>query len=129
MIMAKNNKTFQDFDPNAYLKTDDYQKDIKDLGSRIKKLEDQFGSNEKIADTLCETAEKATKMQQMLADSFLKQLQHNPEVKGAVNKIIDESDRNAFQTLAKKMGVGAWSIVVFLAGVVVTALVGNILKK
>ena len=62
--------TKDDFDPKAI--TQEHQKDIGDLKKRIEELEKKFGSHELIAETLCETADKQTKMQGMISSQLKK---------------------------------------------------------
>lgn len=94
---------------------EDHAKQMEDVISRIKELESKFGSNERIADTLCETAEKATKMQAMLANKFIDLLNTNVPIKEAVQQIMEKSDRNYFILSLRRFGGYVWTIaVIFL---------------
>ena len=93
-----------------------------DVKKRLDSLEEKFGSNEKIADTLCETAEKATKMQEMLGKSFLKLLQHDTEIGTEFEKIIGKSDRHAFYKLLRRFGSVSGAVILLLVGAVLYAL-------
>lgn len=111
-----------DFDVDDIVHADKHQQDIDGLSTRITQLENKFGTNEKIADTLCETAEKASKMQEMLGKSFLKLLQHDTDIGSEFEKIISKSDRNAFYRALKRFGSVSGAIILLLVGAVLYAL-------
>jgi hypothetical protein len=96
---------------------------------RLNELERKFGNNEKIADTLCETAEKATKMHEMLAKTFLKLLQHDVPVKQEVSNLVNKTDRNYFYASVKRVGflvaTIVWSIIMIVIGAFVTHFFGG----
>ena len=112
-----------DFNPDQMVR--EHGKDITDIKARLEKLESKFGSNEQIADTLCETSEKASKMQELLANSFTKLIKQNSDVQGALTDFINKADRNAVKELMKKIGFGVWTLIV----AVVSGAVVFFLKK
>lgn len=108
-------KPKNDFDVNKIVETGSkHEEEISNLKRQVKTLEDKFGNNEKIADTLCETSEKASKMQEMLTASFLKQIKSNPEIKKALKEVIDETDRDFVRAFIKKVGWAIWTLIVAL---------------
>ncbi|MGH7202860.1 MAG: hypothetical protein ACREHC_00255 [Candidatus Levyibacteriota bacterium] len=114
--MARTNQN--DFSADILAKSEKHETDIGELSTRVKALEDKFSTNEKIADTLCETAEKATKMQNMLSGSFIKLIQNDVHVKEAIQKQIRVSDKNAFQSWMKKFGGIVLAIIIYILGLV-----------
>lgn len=106
-----------DFDPNQLVKLNE---DLTGLVGRIENLEEKFGTHEQIADTLCETANKATRMKAMLSESFVDLIQHNPDIKKELKKAIDEIDRNSLIVLGGKIGFGVWSILLIIITAIVT---------
>jgi hypothetical protein len=110
-----------DFNPDSMVQ--EHQKDISDLKERIKALEDKFSTHEKIADTLCETAEKQTKMFDMLSVTFLKLLKNNTDIRDEFKKIIKECDRDFFHSFSSKIGIAAWSIILIIVTAIVTKLI------
>lgn len=115
--------TKDDFDPKAI--TQEHQKDIGDLKKRIEELEKKFGTHEQIADTLCITAEKQTKMKDMMGAVLIDLLQRNDSVKNEIKDIVDKTDRNAVMVFVKKVGFLGWSILLAVLGVIL----GYFLKK
>lgn len=110
--MAKN-----DFDPNQLVKLNE---DLSGLVGRIESLESKFGSHEQIADTLCETTDKASRMKSMLAKAFIDFVQHDHDAKKALKNIVDEADRDAFRLFIKKFGIAVWSIFLIIVSVLIT---------
>lgn len=73
--------------------------------SRLDSLETKFGNNERIADTLCETAEKASKMNEMFGKRFLHLLQNDVGVKEEVGNLVNKTDRSYFLSTLKRGGL------------------------
>jgi putative Ca2+/H+ antiporter (TMEM165/GDT1 family) len=88
--------------------------------SRLDALEAKFGNNERIADTLCETAEKASKMNEMVGKRFLHLLQNDVGIKSEIANIINKTDRNYFMATMKRVGVLVatiiWSVIMLVIG-------------
>ncbi|MCK4592154.1 hypothetical protein KAT63_01795 [Candidatus Parcubacteria bacterium] len=115
--MAKN-----DFDPDKLTTSlDKHGEDIINVKKRIEQLEDKFGNNEKIADTLCETAEKATKMREMISDTFLLLIEKDLKIKGGLKNLIKETDRDVFKHNINKL----FSLIFALALIVFGALINK----
>lgn len=114
--------TEETFQPSDFLKADQHEKDMSGLTKRIEVLEAMFGTHEKIADTLFETAEKQTKMHEMIACTFTKVLKTDDNVKKEVGVVIDGHDRKKFWWITGKIGFGIWSL--FLA--IVAYILGKI---
>lgn len=113
-----------DFDPGSIVrKVDDHDKGMELLSTRIKNIEDKFGSNEQIAETLCDTAKKAVKMQTMLADTFIELLKTNESVKISVTELTNKADRNATSLVLKRFGSSIIAIVYILLGSIMTGLI------
>jgi len=107
-----------DFDPKAI--TQEHGKDIEDIKARVQELENKFGTHEHIADTLCETAEKQTKMHEMIAKTFVKILQHDENVKKEIGVVIDVHDRKKFWWITGKIGFAIWSFFLAIAAFVLS---------
>lgn len=126
-MAVKPNKV-QDLDLDAIVTTERYNKDIEALGKRMELLESRFGSNESIANTLCETSKTAVRMQEMLDGSFLRMLCNNEQVKDSIVKLVNPSDRNWFYSFLKMLGIASWILVFFILGVLVKVAVDHYLK-
>lgn len=119
-----------DFDPVDFTKkSDQHDQDISTIKERLDALEDRFGTNEKIAETLCDTASKATRMQDMLSETFVKLLTKDEKVKEALGKFIDNSDRGYLFAFVKRIGFLAWSAIIFLLGLVANGFIQSFFKK
>lgn len=123
--MAPKPKQYQDFNPDDMVQVSQYEKDIEEVKKRIKNLEDKFGTHEDIADTLCITAEKQVKMQEMITNTFVKVLKTNEDVKNGIKFIIDGHDRNRLWWLSGKIGVGVWSIFLIVLTFILTKVFGK----
>jgi len=110
-----------DFNIDDLVKTGSkHDEEISGLKKRVKIIEDKFGDNEKIADTLCATADTQLKMQEMLQNVFMKQLQSNPVVQEEISKIINKTEKDQFKVWARKIGIGVWTVIVsILSGAIV----------
>ena len=117
-----------DFNVDDIVHADKHQQDIDGLSTRIAALENKFGTNEKIADTLCETAEKASKMHEMLGKSFLKMLEHDSDIGTQFEKIINKSDRNAFFAFLRRFGSITGAVILLLLGAVLYALAAKYIQ-
>lgn len=112
-----NSSVSNDFDTNQIIRhVEDHAKDIVALLLRVKELEDKFGNNEKIADTLSETAEKAVKMQTMLQKTFVLLLETNEPVRCEIKKLIKSTDREFVVTQWRQ-----WRYLVIAAFIFLTA--------
>lgn len=123
--MVANTDSIQDFDFNKIIKIDQHTKDIEDLSKRITTLEERFGSNEKLADSLCEAWDKAVRMQELITKSFLKIVASNEDAKECITTLVNKIDRDWLKAYFKRIGFTFWSILVFVAGVAVTTIVGK----
>ncbi len=103
------------FDANEYLKQDVHAKDMNALETRIQSLEDKLGSNEKIADTLCEASEKAVKMREMLEKNFIDLVSKNDSVRTEIKNIIKSADRDFVQSKLKQYGTWIGAVFLFLS--------------
>lgn len=84
-----------DFDAPAIARqVEDHTKDMVSLAKRLDELEARFGSNEKIANTLCEVESSAVKMADCFEKSLIKILGQSDPVNKQINKIISEADRS-----------------------------------
>ncbi len=105
----------QDLDMDAIVSTERHDKDFANLDKRIADLEEKFGSNEKIADTLCEAATKAAKMQDLFENNFLKLLSRNDPVRDEIKCLIKLTDRDFVQAKLKQYGTWIAAVGLFLA--------------
>ncbi len=106
-----------------------HDQDIIDIRKRIVELESKFGSHEKIAETLSQTATKQIKMEEMFASVFRKLVEKDSKIKTAIEDIIKKSDRDTVKLFWKKFGFATWSAIVFILGVIITVVIQNLLKK
>lgn len=118
----------QDFNPDELVQSSQHQQDIDGLNTRIKSLEDKFGTNEKIADTLCEASERALRMDELFEKKIVKQIQQNAEVRKELRKVIDEADRAAVRAFIKRVGIGIWTLIIALVSGAI-ALIINTFNK
>lgn len=125
--MAVKPNKIQDLDINTIVTTDKHDRDLADLDKRITHLESKFGSNEQIADTLCVTAEKATKMQELFAASFVKLISTDEKSKDALTQLINKCDRNWLYSYLKRIGALSGSILLIILGAVAKTLVDRYL--
>ncbi len=114
-------KEKEDFEFKSIIKT--HSEGLIDLEERIKALENKLGTHEKIAETLCETAQKQTKMQELLANTFIALLKTNDSIKAATTDLINKADRNAISKLFKKFGMTVWSILMLVIGGIITKII------
>jgi transketolase len=102
------------YDPTLYAKADE----VSTLSKKVEDLEKQFGSNEKIADTLCRVSERDTKIQEMFAATFVKMLKTNDASREAIEELIRKTDRSDVASFWKRFGAVVWTV----SGVVITLL-------
>jgi len=116
---SRNSNQNNDFDVNALLSdVSNHARDMTTLTKKIECLEEKFGTNEKIAETLSDTAEKAVKMQTMLAKTFVTLLKSNDEVKEGISEIVNKLDRKYTALFLKRFSSGVWAIFLVSLGVV-----------
>lgn len=114
---------YNDFNSTELIKNvEDHARDLVSMSARIEMLEKKFGNNEKIADTWCDIIERDTKLQIMLANTFLKLLNENKEVKKSISSIVNSEDRKAFYGFFKKFGGLIAAGVLLFAGAVLKGL-------
>lgn len=95
------------------------KEDFNSLHDKVRKLEDRVLTSENIADTLCEASQKASRMQEFLATTFIKLLKSDEQTKAIILEVIETSDRNWFIKALRRVGVLAWGAFVFILGVLV----------
>jgi hypothetical protein len=105
----------EDFDPLSLVAPiDEHTKDISNLTTRLKALEDKFGSHTQIANTLLETSNEAVKMSVMLENSFLNLIRKNEPIRNAIKELIKSEDRNFIATQIKQWKIWIGAAFVFL---------------
>ena len=113
-----------DFNPTNLAPTvNKHDQDIIDVKKRVDALEKKFGSHEKIADTLYETAQKQIKMEEMFSMVFKKLIEKDSKIKSALDTLITQSQEASWRTFLSQGGRYIYGAVIFTAGVVVTVLV------
>lgn len=118
-----------DFDPKQIVNfVDSHTKEIGDLSKRITALEDKYGSNEKLADTLCGASETALKLQTMLRNTFVKALENDEPTKNAVKTIIGNTEREQAKILFNQYGGKIWAVIIFLFGLLAEALINKFIQ-
>lgn len=104
----------------------EHEKDLVSIKERLAALEEKFGSNEKIADTLCETSEKAVRMDEMLGKRFLHLLKHDVGIKGEVTSLVNGIDRSFFLASLKRVGLLVVGVIYSIALLAVGAFISTI---
>jgi len=127
MVNPPRHKQEQDFDANTLVK--EHGEDISELKARILELENKFGSNEKIAETLCDTSLKAVKMREMLAKTFVETIKTDAEVKAAIEQLVKNTDKHTFWGYMKIGGGILWTAVSFILGLLANNLPALMQKK
>jgi len=103
--MAKKHNNTDELDGESYTqRVDEHGKDLVDLKKRFKILEDKFGTNEKIADTLCQTDEKASKFSEMLEKRFVKLLQTDGSSKKQIRSMVSEQLKQNWKGFVLSVG-------------------------
>ncbi len=126
MTATPNHSNQNDFDTKDLVRiVSDQNKDIQGLSSRIKALEDKFGTHECIADTLCVTVEKAAKMQSMLSEAFIKQLKSDDRIKNAVLDLVDKADRKYLVLALKRFGLWIYGLLMLVVGLLIQAAIAH----
>lgn len=126
---APNQNLPDDFNLNTFVENVSFHSiEIPKLTSRIEKIEEKFGDNEKLADTLHNASQKAVKMQKLFDESFIKLLDESYLVKEKISKIINNVDRNHFYTSLKRFGFVVYTILIGAIGSAVTVLITHLAK-
>jgi|GEM_PF-5728676 len=112
--VTRTNQKHQDFDADKYVTSTDHEKAIEELHNRLKALEDRFGSNEKIAATLCDAEANAVKMADYLERSFIKLLSKNDPVRTEIKNIVTSIDRGYVQQKLKEYGIWIYGGIVLI---------------
>lgn len=128
-MAPKTNHSQSDFNPlDLSRKSDQHDQDITDLKERLDSLEERFGTNEKIAETLCNASETAVKMQTMLKGVFLKLLHDDKQITDKMSDMIGEYDRDKLSVALNGIGKHVVHAIIFISGVVATVAIQNIFK-
>ncbi len=119
--MAKKSNNTGELDGENYAeRVDEHGKDLVDLKKKVKSLEDKFGTNEKIADTLCQTDEKATKFSEMLERRLVKMLKSDGNSKKEIKAIVSEQLKQDWKSFALstggKIAFALWTILTIWLG-------------
>ena len=118
---SRNSSQNNDFDVNALLSdVSNHARDMTTLGKKVECLEEKFGTHEQIAETLSKTAETAVKMQTMLAETFVKLLKNNKDIRDEFVKIINEADRDFVKSSIKRFGGYIWTLFAASIGAILT---------
>lgn len=121
-------KENNDFDAPSLVTLGRHGEDIADIKKRITDLENKFGSNEKIADTLCVTAEKAVKMKEMFNKNFLDLLEKDTKIKMAITNLVNDADRSYTRSKLKQFGSTIGFAIIYLLGLITSAIVNKYIK-
>lgn len=112
--MAVNNDDFKSSD--LLRSIEGHDKEIISLSTRIKELENKFGNHELTATTINEASKTQVKMQEMLAENFMKLLETNEKVKESIIALVNKLDRNCFYVSMKRFGRASWAIFLLFIG-------------
>jgi len=127
-MKTHSNSTGQDeeLDSEIYARRlDKHDEEMIEVQKRIGVIENKFGTNEKIADTLWETAEKATRLEAMLAKVFVRLLQKDTKTQDEIQKLVGKSDRHKLWLLLKGIGFVVWSIALIVIGALINKYIGG----
>lgn len=108
--------------PEIVRTVEDHKLALAAVVDRIKVLEDKFGTNEKIAETLCATSATAVKMQTMLSDTFTKLLRTDEGIKNGVTELINKNDRHLAIVAMKRFGFAVYTAIISIIGIVIGAM-------
>ncbi len=92
------------------------------LTKKVECLEEKFGTNEKIAETLSDTAKKAVKMQEMFAETFVTLLKSNKDIRKVLADLLDELDRSYTKSFMKRFGSWIGGLVLLIVGALIKSL-------
>lgn len=125
--MATTNSRNNDFNQDLIAKSEKHEQGIEDIKGRLIKLEERVATNEKFAETVCATFDGQSKTQDKMSEIFIKQLKSNPDIQTEIKTFIDKVDREFTNKLFKRIGFAGWSVLIFVAGVVITVIITNTL--
>lgn len=112
------------FDAKTWVQKEDHDREMGEIGSRLKKIEDKFGDNDKIAETLKQTSKKSAVMQKVLISNFVNCIKTHEPTREAIKNLINSEDRKYFFSSWKRM----WKIIGTLALAAATGAIGYLLK-
>jgi hypothetical protein len=121
--VLKKTENIDDFDERQIIRIVDDR--AQHLIQRIALLEDKLGSNEKIGDTFYEASSKVVKLQTLQKETILKLIMTDHEIKLAVAKLVNDTDRNFFYKTVRQFK----TIIYTLFIVVITALTQDLIRK
>lgn len=112
LMIADKSRTLakEDFDAKSLVAPiDEHTKDISNLTSRVKALEDKFGSHTQIANTLLETSKEAVKMSDMFENNFLNLINKNEPIRNSIKDLVKSVDKDFLTSQLKqwKTWIGA----------------------
>jgi hypothetical protein len=119
-----------DFNPGRIATTvSKHDEEFISVKKRLDDLECKFGNNEKIAETLFETASKQTRMEEMFANVFTKLVSRDANVRTALISLMDTNEQSKIKLLWKQLGGKVLAVITFICGIIITILIQNYLQK
>jgi hypothetical protein len=113
-------KIKDDDDISHLVRADDHAKDISDLSTRLKSLEDRLGTSIGLAATLYQTSKEATKFNEIMEESFIYLLKKNEPARNEIKFLIDSTDRDFFRRQLKRWGSWLGSVMLLVIGAVIS---------
>jgi hypothetical protein len=115
--VPRKTERLSDFDPSQFLAThEQHETKISDLTERTVKLEKHFATPQAAATFIEECAQDSRVFENVFAKMFCRFLNENPDVIAAVQKQVEESDRNFVRKTFKRFGGMAYAAVLILVG-------------
>ena len=128
--MATSSSKKQDFDPEALAQTtEQHGKDISGHDERIESLENIFKNPEQFAKAFEAVSSDSKKLDKLFSKLFCDMMEKDEDVKAAVTRTMNRTDRSAVFSTLKKWGGFITAGVIYILGVLTRALIDWITKK
>jgi hypothetical protein len=121
---AKIREKISDFDPAELLSShEQHESKISDLTDRVSKLEKHFATPQAAAEFIEDCAKDSRNFDGVFAKMFVRFLDESTEVREAIQKRMNEADRNFFFKTFRRTWFAIYSILLIVGTVLVKALV------
>jgi hypothetical protein len=121
-------KKKNDFDAETITQaTEQHGKDITGITDRLTTLENKLKPDQ-IAIALESASDDSKKLNKLFAKLFCEMVKDDKDVKSAVGNMINEADRGAVRSFWKKFGFATWSAIIFIVGVLFTAIISHFIR-
>ena len=122
--MAPPRQEESDFNAGELLATQQqHGNTLSELTGRVVKIEGYLETPQKLADFFKEAAKDSRVLEGVFAEMFCRFIKDNIEVKTALEKKVDEVDREYIKKVFKRFGAIVWSGLCIVVGGIITALI------